>query len=73
MVGPLLLVFVVFGRATAWAGPCLGVPVFDLHWHVGLLLKGGALLASAREFAVYQHNQPLPVVVMPLVVVWVWL
>ena len=30
MVGPLLTVFVVFGRATAssWAGPCLGVPVF---------------------------------------------
>ena len=36
---------------------------------------GGALLASAGAFAIYQHNQPLPVVVtvMSLVVVWVWL
>ena len=36
---------------------------------------GGALLASDGDFAVYQHNQPLPVVVMSesLAVVWVCL
>ena len=72
----------MFGRTTAWAGPYLGVPVplavssFVVHWQVGRPAAiGGALLVSAGEFALYQHNQPVsesvPVVVMSLVVVWV--
>ena len=61
----------MFGRATAWAGPC--VLCFVVHWQVGLPPIGGALLARAGDFAVYQHNQPLPLVVMSLIVVWVWL
>ena len=45
--------------------------VVRCQWQVGLPPIGGALLASAGEFAVYQpeHNQPLPVVMMSLVVV----
>ena len=58
--------------------PLRRVPVWEcqffvVRWQVGLPPIGGALLASAGEFAIYQHNQPLPVVVMSLVVVWVWL